>query len=620
MPVKVKAIENGVVKRLPIKINNHHVIEIQFKKKKGQYTREEVLAKSKKIQERYKTKLRGQMLVTIHFDFGWRNGNVTDLNEEPSLFDLSDYYQDDIPDAWKNKVWKQDKFPEFRIYLLPSKRLAGGCDSKYNDCLWKCLRDAFNGQDFLPGVINKPYKLKKMLGLDRCDKVPVSKLPIIEDKVKIKINVLGDTIYNSDKQYPREMDLKLSNEHYKLKPLKNRDLLRSVTKGHERKPLIYDKQDGKIHTYNGKKMGTITIDEFLKMKNRPFSCKYVLIPLGKHESFEKKYEEWTEIADQLLEETNGLINMYECGKDKHAAKKLFHLKSKSVRQPEPIEQDEAAWLMDASMGGLIWADKGAEIKNACKYDANSRYSSIMCRDKYPTKRGKFVHLKNLPENPEYGIYHCVIHKADPKRNVNKYFKYNRKNKYTHRDIGMARRLNLKVDLVQDGQVNALLYSEECLVGGHIMFKPFVHYLYPLKQKKLKGAKLLLNILWGSLCERNTKTRQTNLGDIDLVNVDLVSIEPTAGGHHWVEYVPRDEYYVTDYARIGPFLTAIGRSMLSGLVQKYGDRVKQFHTDGFIVDGEIPDLKLSKDLGWLNQEREGGSLQSNQRLQAGVDLV
>ena len=41
------------------------------------------------------------------------------------------------------------------------------------------------------------------------------------------------------------------------------------------------------------------------------------------------------------------------------------------------------------------------------------------------------------------------------------------------------------------------------MNGAFLFKNYVEELYKLKSES-KMAKLLLNILWGALCEKNTK--------------------------------------------------------------------------------------------------------------------
>lgn len=56
------------------------------------------------------------MIVTMKFNFGWRNGRATKIDsEEADLFDIMDHYPGEIPDKWKDKVYNQD---EFTTHLL----------------------------------------------------------------------------------------------------------------------------------------------------------------------------------------------------------------------------------------------------------------------------------------------------------------------------------------------------------------------------------------------------------------------------------------------------------------------------------------------------------------------
>jgi len=68
---------------------------------------------------------------------------------------------------------------------------------------------------------------------------------------------------------------------------------------------------------------------------------------------------------------------------------------------------------------------------------------------------------------------------------------------------VAQSYGLKINLICDGNPNFLYYPKECLVSGQLLFKKYVDSIYPLKQLKVKGAKLLLNLLWGSLSESKT---------------------------------------------------------------------------------------------------------------------
>ncbi len=81
----------------------------------------------------------------------------------------------------------------------------------------------------------------------------------------------------------------------------------------------------------------------------------------------------------------------------------------------------------------------------------------------------------------------------------KFFVFNDDNHYTHLDVAVALSYGLKLDLL-DG-VNFLYYPKEAMMAGSYLFKKYVDDLYDLKSQKVKGAKLLLNILWGALTEK-----------------------------------------------------------------------------------------------------------------------
>ena len=63
-------------------------------------------------------------------------------------------------------------------------------------------------------------------------------------------------------------------------------------------------------------------------------------------------------------------------------------------------------------------------------------------------------------------------------------------------------------------------------------------------------------------------------------------------------------YKTDFARVGPFITAYARARLLGYCTKYSDRVVAWHTDGFTIIGEDPEIKLGKGIGELKMTNQG----------------
>ena len=56
----------------------------------------------------------------------------------------------------------------------------------------------------------------------------------------------------------------------------------------------------------------------------------------------------------------------------------------------------------------------------------------------------------------------------------KVFSHNPKNYYTHIDMTKAKRLNLKIEIIQDGENNFLEYSPEKRIDGKILFKEFIN--------------------------------------------------------------------------------------------------------------------------------------------------
>lgn len=596
----MKDLKAKFIRKLPIKYGGRNIVEVRYTRKDG-FTKKQIEQQATKIRNRYAEKMTGKLMIGEKYRYGWRSGKATALDKDTpvNLYDISDYYnEDNLPDDIQKSDLNQNKFNAFSVYIIPTGQAAGGCDGEWNDCLWKCLRTAYNGAEYLPKKIEKPTQLKTMVGVKKADKIPVDKLGIIEDKLRIRINVSGDYLRSSTASYEREVDLILSNEHYTLKPMKNRSLLKGWTKNKQRKLLVWEKRDGnELVCYDGESERPLPREEFIELKNKPYSSDHVLIPSNRGKSMQETYDDWFEVRNDLYTQTDGLINMQNFGKIKFAALWLFHNKSRSLRQPDPIEQDEAEWIMNASMGGLIWAEKETELEHGVDYDFTSMYPAIMASQmkRFPVKRGIFTQLDEIPETKvPYGIYRCIIHRAEKARQVNRFFKFNPSNYYTHTDIMAAQRLGLSVELM-DLECNALLYPSDRTVKGSIMFKPFVDYVFALKEKKVKGAKQLINILWGALCEKRTYMRDTSRGEVEIKDADITSIEPRGEKETdavWVEFQKRDQCFATDYARIAPFITAYGRNTLSNVVSSHPQQVKAFHTDGFVTDGE---LQMSKPL-------------------------
>ena len=84
---------------------------------------------------------------------------------------------------------------------------------------------------------------------------------------------------------------------------------------------------------------------------------------------------------------------------------------------------------------------------------------------------------------------------------------------------------------------------------------------PLKNKKVEIAKLLLNILWGSLCETNSTVTKFKPGQKSLFipeNSTIISVCDIFDSHkQQIKTVNTDVYFVHDFARIKPFILSKG---------------------------------------------------------------
>lgn len=156
-------------------------------------------------------------------------------------------------------------------------------------------------------------------------------------------------------------------------------------------------------------------------------------------------------------------------------------------------------------------------------------------------------------------------------------------------------------MVQDGQVNALLYPVQTRISGKMMFQPYIDFCMELQEKGVHLAKRLRNILWGALCQRRRGYHSTKEGE---VSVQMIEKLQPLGEHYRVISCDPDRIFSTDYARLGPFLTSSGRQMLAETIQPLGDRVKAYHTDGFIVQGTIESDKIGNNLGDLAIKHKG----------------
>jgi hypothetical protein len=559
------------------------VVQYSFK---GDYKKSEIKEYTQEFSDGLKKEgFKGSIEVALKYPENWRSGYFSNAGDAVRMYEYSDS---------DNQVNQEpNKFKEFAVYVMGAPTKGGGYDNFKNDCFWNCLQLVLLEKNYW----KTPESLKHFLKLGRNDTVDISLIQKIDDFMKNhKINVEGDYIYTSAKKCQMEINIILSDGHYTLKKINTTNNLYYNIK--EKLPVIFDStySDEEIKTYDGNEFKLMKISEFRKERTHFIKSKYIFIPKERNETFENCYITFVSEANLLKEKTNGVINLFKTGSNKSTALNLFNKFSKSII-PEVIDQTEGNWLMSATSGAMIWARK--YTGPAYKYDVKSMYPFLLQNAYFliPIKRGNFLILTDSnPKFFNYGIYRAVVNNTKPDL-----FKTNQRDYYTHIDLNWAKTIGLEINLICDGNVNALLYDREKVINAHMVFRDFVNILFELKENHpdVKNiSKKLLNILWGSLSEKNiVKYRYDFNGPPVKLNENesIISIKPLSENRTEIEAIRNQKVFKYDYARIMPFLIAKGREMINKIMLPNIDHIKRVHTDGIISSIKL-DLKVGKQLG------------------------
>jgi hypothetical protein len=570
-----------------LKYNGKDLISIRINDNKYE-NRFYTIKKIKRLSEKLSNKLlkkgvQGKMMTSLLYgDLGWKSGYLKTFGEAIKLYDPNILYNMATPYDEPKEI------KSFNIYIALGNRDIGGDDDFNNDCLYNCLKYyIFNIEDYF----KSPAELKTFLKLKRNDKIPLSSIDQIENKLKnYQINIRGDFIRTSTINSNKQINITLSNEHYSVEKQTHKFL--KFLKYNEKTPLLFDKKN--MIVFDGSNKWEITKAEKHKIIY-DYNSKYILINRQEPEKdeqgnkieipIEQEYKQFIEIADALKNESNGMINLYKTGSSHDTALNLFDRISKYII-PESILQDEAEWIDNSSFGAIIWAKQ--YTGELYKYDVKSLYPYIMTSStlKFPVKRGEFKKIENFCEYIEFGIYRCIVNKSDDE-NINRLFRFNQDNYYSSIDIMNAKELNLNVELIQDDKPNFLFYSRDKLITFGEVFKTYVDLLFPLKENKVKMAKDILNILWGSLCEKD-KRKKFIKDDFEIdEDDDILEIYPTINDDgHIVKTINRNNIYKTSFSRLCPFLTGQARRHMTKILLPYKDEVQRVQTDGFLITKPI----------------------------------
>ena len=181
--------------------------------------------------------------------------------------------------------------------MMDPPALSGGCNPKrdngMNDCLYQCLYYAYRTFSKMPKTIEKPDILKKALGLERTDPIPISCIEKVERLARsIAINIVGDVTRISGSSAHRQITLTLANGHYSIIPNPDRRQTNTAT-AKPKLPLVYQ-EDGVnniVKIYNGKSISIVSIPELRKLQSKALFGKWCFIPVSKDKStFMKRWK------------------------------------------------------------------------------------------------------------------------------------------------------------------------------------------------------------------------------------------------------------------------------------------------------------------------------------------
>ncbi len=519
-----------------------------------------------------------------------------------AVFNMDEYDEDDV-NRYENKY----RYKEFTFYLVKEKR-EGGLD-KHNDCLYNCILQFYGkNKNEIKSRVNAPAKLKKFLDLDRDCPVCVDDLQKLADYMEVIFMVDGDVTYLTTGEHTQMISVTLKEGHFTLQYHKKLNIYNLARKG-QSKFVAYRKTNNIYETYDQEAGYHSDID----IEN--FEDTHCRIEVD--EKPEKRHiQEFVRCQKEILAESKGIIDISRCGTYYTSmARLLYNQLQREQIVPDEISQMESEWL---SIHGAVMFTK--EVENheneseeiiyegpARQFDINGQYPYVMCNNTYPVKQPIFKKLQesDVDKFYPYGIYRAKIHRANT--DVDRRFRFANENKYTHLDMKLAKRLGLKIDLIQDGGFNAMLYEKDRRTGKDL-FSNYMKYLTDLiKKLKFKQSKFIVkrirNSLWGFLCKRRVFTVKENDDmkiqlDSNFIMTDFNEDKERVRG-----YVSNFQYS-TNYARTCPFITGYARELLNKYLDNCFDSVVRVHTDSLLVIDPDIEFKVSAELGDLKLEHEG----------------
>jgi len=344
-------------------------------------------------------------------------------------------------------------------------------------------------------------------------------------------------------------------------------------------------------------------------------------------AYMKQFKRWTleMFAESKMNYGTGLL--YTAGfSHTHSVMSIFKqlTNSKLYDFIEHVDMTESEWINKNNNGGLQYCSP--QTCQSFGYDFTSHYPNCLIDRSFyiSAKCGREIILDKMPLYDDlymgYGYIRCRIICSNP--DINKLISFSTNNVYTDIVImfvyELKKKMDIKIELIQDGKPNAYVYDQEDLIQTREIFLKWFIKLSDLKKKHPtnKLFKRCLSSLWGTVCQSNHLTRTEDQLDKEGLNYDfynaewiIKNINCNADGTEYYELINSVKPYLHNLARIKSYLTSFSRVKTAHVALMKLDKVVRIHTDGIVfsepfkyqrIEGLVPESKTTGLFVWHNQ--------------------
>jgi hypothetical protein len=308
---------------------------------------------------------------------------------------------------------------------------------------------------------------------------------------------------------------------------------------------------------------------------------------------------------------------------------------------DPIYHIELYYFENCYNGAIISLfDNISEDIYSYGYDYSSYYPNLLNSGLLylPMKQGKLTSIKKLDlDNLKYGIYRVRL-TITQSGFIDKFFKFNKTNFYTHYDILVFKRIKeiyesekqvINIELLDiNKENNCIIWNDDELINTKDIFGKWFITLEEVK-KKLKDnmiVKRCFSSLWGSISQFNrTYIDENDIDDVDVSRLTtpetteykLLDIKTYNDNNKELGYkkvyvcCKNDDPYKSRLCRLKPFLLSLSRCNIINLILENKEIEKtiiRIHTDNITLSQKFDFKKAGYDYYPIPEEKTTGKIE------------